>query len=550
MSADLSTGQRQRVALAAALLHEPELLFLDEPTGGVDPKGRRLFWDLIYELAAERGMTVLVTTHYMDEAEQCDRLAFILNGRLIADGTPHELKEGLRGRIFEVAPAAGGDPFEALAGWRARPRSTTPTSSAAGCASWRGRAEREARAARAVRPARLGRAVARGRFRVARPPAAGADGESGRMKRLFALTWKEFLQLKRDPITLRMIVFMPMLQTLIFGYAINYDVKHLKMVVLDEARSVESRELVAKMIATEYFRRGRPRGSLPELRSARRGAGVGRPRHRPQLRQGLPPRRAGARAADRQRLRHDDGDPGHVHRRGDRQRPLDPDAGAARRLERRDMPIDLRVRPWYNPDLKTASFIIPGLIAIILTFTLIQFTASAIVRERERGTLEQLQVTPATRTEIILGKILPFTLIGYVQLTMTILLMRYLFQIPIQGSILELYVVGLLFIAAVLGLGMLISTLATTQMQAMQMSTFFLLPFVFLSGYVFPIDGMPMIFQYISRIIPARYFIEVLRGIILRGAGLADLWRPVAWLIFYTILIIGLAVARFKKTAA
>ena len=114
MTGGLSTGQRQRVALAAALLHEPELLFLDEPTGGVDPKGRRLFWDLIYELAAERGMTVLVTTHYMDEAEQCDRLAFILNGRIIADGPPHGLKDGLRGRIFEVAPRDGVDPFEVL----------------------------------------------------------------------------------------------------------------------------------------------------------------------------------------------------------------------------------------------------------------------------------------------------------------------------------------------------------------------------------------------------------------------------------------------------
>jgi ABC-2 type transport system ATP-binding protein len=114
MTAGLSTGQRQRVALAAALLHEPELLFLDEPTGGVDPKGRRLFWDLIYELAAERGMTVLVTTHYMDEAQQCDRLAFILNGRIIADGPPQDLKDGLHGRIFEVAPGEGVDPFEEL----------------------------------------------------------------------------------------------------------------------------------------------------------------------------------------------------------------------------------------------------------------------------------------------------------------------------------------------------------------------------------------------------------------------------------------------------
>jgi ABC-2 type transport system ATP-binding protein len=121
MTAGLSTGQRQRVALAAALLHEPELLFLDEPTGGVDPKGRRLFWDLIYELAADRGMTVLVTTHYMDEAEQCDRLAFILNGRIIADGPPHGLKDGLRGRIFEVDPGAAADPFEELSRVKGEP---------------------------------------------------------------------------------------------------------------------------------------------------------------------------------------------------------------------------------------------------------------------------------------------------------------------------------------------------------------------------------------------------------------------------------------------
>ena len=119
LTESLSTGQRQRVALAASLLHEPELLFLDEPTGGVDPRGRRLFWDLIYELAAERGMTVLVTTHYMDEAEQCDRLAFILGGRLIAEGTPHDLKDDLRGRIFEASPA--GDPFAALAKVRGAP---------------------------------------------------------------------------------------------------------------------------------------------------------------------------------------------------------------------------------------------------------------------------------------------------------------------------------------------------------------------------------------------------------------------------------------------
>ena len=198
--------------------------------------------------------------------------------------------------------------------------------------------------------------------------------------------------------------------------------------------------------------------------------------------------------------------------------------------------------------MKTATFIIPGLVAIILTFSLIQFTASAIVRERERGTLEQLQVTPVTRIELILGKIVPFLLIGFFQFTTVLLLMRYLFGIPIRGSVPELYFVGFLFIAAVLGLGMFISTVAKTQMQAMQMSTFVLLPFVFLSGYVFPIDGMPKIFQLLTHVIPAKYFIQVMRGLVLRGATLRELWQPTLLLTVFTLTIIGLAVLRFKKT--
>jgi len=369
------------------------------------------------------------------------------------------------------------------------------------------------------------------------------------VKRLLALTWKEFLQLRRDRITVRMILLVPIMQTLIFGYAINYDVKHLKTVVLDEARSVESRDLVFKMAATEYFRVVGHVSSYEELRhvidSGRASVGLvidrnfGKDAHRGAPAHALLIVDASDTTTSSQAMSIASGIANGL---------------SVRVLARRagwawpQLPVDLRVRPWYNADLKTATFIIPGLIAIILTFTLIQFTASAIVRERERGTLEQLQVTPATRVEIILGKILPFTVIGYVQLTMTVVLMRFLFGIVIQGSVVELYLVGLLFIAAVLGLGMLISTVAKTQMQAMQMSTFVLLPFVFLSGYVFPIDGMPAVFQALSRVIPARYFIEVLRGIILRGAGLGELWQPVAWLTLYTVLIIGLAVARFKKT--
>jgi len=369
------------------------------------------------------------------------------------------------------------------------------------------------------------------------------------VKRLLALMRKEFLQLRRDTITLRMMVFIPVMQTFIFGYAINYDVKHMKTIVLDEDRSYDSRELVAKMGASQYFEVVGSVGSFDELRRAMDTGRV-----------------STALVIDR--------DYGESRRRGVPARALlivnasDTTtstqamaiaAGIANQLSVRtlarkagwkdaSLPVDVRVRPWYNPDLRTATFIIPGLIAIILTFTLIQFTAMAIVRERERGTLEQLQVTPVTRLEIILGKLFPFVLIGVFQLTLITVLMVKLFHVPIAGSVVQLYAAGLLFIAAVLGLGMLLSTVARTQMQAMQLSFLFLLPFVFLSGYVFPIDGMPRVFQLVTYAIPARYFIEVIRGIVLRGASLHELWQPMAWLTAYTVLIVAGAVLRFKKT--
>jgi ABC-2 type transport system permease protein len=371
------------------------------------------------------------------------------------------------------------------------------------------------------------------------------------MTRLLALTWKEFLQLKRDRMTLRMIVMVPLLQTLIFGYAINYDVKHLKTVVLDESRSFESRELVAKMTATEYFDVVKHVETMKEMQaeidSARASVGLvidrdfGRDRHRSMPAQAFLIVNASDSTTSSQAM---------AIMAGISQKMSIETLARSGGWTYKQMPIDLRVRPWYNPDLKTSRFIIPGLIAIILTFTLIQFTATAIVRERERGTLEQLQVTPATRAELILGKIAPFILIGYFQFTLAVLLMRYLFKVEIMGSVFELYIVGFLFMAAVLGLGMLISTIAETQMQASQMSMFFLLPFVFLSGFVFPLAGMPKIFQWISAIVPARYFIDVIRGIVLRGSSLVDLWQPTALLAAYTFLIITLAVARFKKTVA
>jgi ABC-2 type transport system permease protein len=370
------------------------------------------------------------------------------------------------------------------------------------------------------------------------------------MKRMLALAWKELLQIKRDSVTMRMIVAVPIMQLVIFGYAINYDVKHMQTVVLDESRTYESRELVAKMQATDYFDIIGRVDSYAELRTAIDSAHAmvglvidrdfGKDAHRGAPARALLVVNASDSTTSNQAMSIVSGIASGISLRS---------LSARSGWKAQGKPVDVRIRPWYNPEMRTANFIIPGLIAIVLTFTLVQFTAISIVKERELGTLEQLQVTPITRTELILGKILPFLLIGYVQTALMVVMMGWLFDVHVQGSIGALYLLTGLYIVAVLGLGMLISTITQTQMQASSMSAMLTMPFVFLSGYVFPIGGMPTIFQWLTQLVPANYAIEILRGIVLRGATMRDLQEPILWLSFYTFAIIGLAVMRFKKTA-
>jgi ABC-2 type transport system permease protein len=371
------------------------------------------------------------------------------------------------------------------------------------------------------------------------------------MQRLIALTLKEFRQLRRDTLTLRMIIMVPLMQMFIFGYAINFDVKHLTTVVFDESRSYDSRELVAKMAASEYFDIVGSVNSFQELRHALDSATAnvalvidreyGKDRHAGEPAHAMLIVNASDSTTSTQAMSIASGIATGISMQSLAMRA---------KWTAKAPPVDLRLRPWYNPDLRTANFIIPGLLAIILTFSLIMFTASSIVRERELGTLEQLQVTPLTRSQLIVGKILPFLVIGYIQLTLVVLLMRYLFHIQIVGSVPALYLLSGLYIASVLGLGIFVSTVAQTQMQATQMSMFFLLPFVFLSGYVFPIAGMPTFFQYLTYLIPANFFMQIIRGIVLRGATVSELWQPIAWLTFYTVTIIGFSIMRFQKTAS
>ncbi len=210
-------------------------------------------------------------------------------------------------------------------------------------------------------------------------------------------------------------------------------------------------------------------------------------------------------------------------------------------------PVPIEVRPYYNPERRTPVNIVPGLMGVILTMTMILFTAVAIVRERERGNLELLINTPVSSAELMIGKVVPYILIGLVQLALILAVGRLLFDVPVRGSVFELYVAAAAFIAANLSLGLFISTAAKTQFQAMQMTFFILLPSILLSGFMFPFDGMPVLAQWLGELLPNTHFIRLTRGIMLREAGLGDLLSEILFLLGFTLVAMTAAALRFTK---
>jgi ABC-2 type transport system permease protein len=212
------------------------------------------------------------------------------------------------------------------------------------------------------------------------------------------------------------------------------------------------------------------------------------------------------------------------------------------------LPLETRVRPRYNPGLRSPNYIVPGLVGVILTITLVLVTAMAIVRERERGTLEQLIVTPITKTELMLGKIAPYVGVGLIQMTTVLLLGRFVFNVPLTGNVFVLYGMALVFVVASLALGLFISTLVRTQQQAMQASFFFVLPNILLSGFMFPRQAMPAVFQWIGAFLPLTHFLKVLRGVLLKGVGVPELWKEIVILATFATVLIALSVRRFHKT--
>jgi ABC-type multidrug transport system permease subunit len=364
-----------------------------------------------------------------------------------------------------------------------------------------------------------------------------------------AIIYKETRHILRDPRTLFLMMLVPSLQLTIFGYAINLDVQHIPTVVYNLDGRAESRELVEAFHNSGYFDvKGHVMGDDALYREIVRGhASVGLK---------IPPD-----YTDRVLL----GQPVQVQVLIDgsnstiAMQALNVSSAITLRESIAQLaqnvgnnsgtpPVETRPRVLFNPDMRTANFMVPGLVGVILQLVTMLLTAFSIVREKENGTLEQLMVTPVSRLGLIIGKLVPYGVVGIVETASVLLLMRFLFQVPVAGSLPLLGAFTIIFLFTTLGLGLLISTIATNQMEALQVAFLIILPSILLSGFIFPQENMPYVIYLFGQIVPVTYFIRILRGIILRDAAFIDLWQNGAVLAVMGLVLLTIATTRFRKT--
>jgi ABC-2 type transport system permease protein len=368
--------------------------------------------------------------------------------------------------------------------------------------------------------------------------------------RFWGIVVKEFLQLRRDRITFAMVLGVPIAQLLLFGYAINTDPKDLPMAVIAADRSEFTRSYLAAMKTTGYFHIV---GELPDEEAGRAALARGDVQFvlnipvdftKRLLRGERPALLVEADATDPSAMATAIASVQQIVSqvaRKDLTGPLAKLSGGA-------PAFDVRLHKLYNPEGISQRNIVPGLMGVILTMTMVMMTGLAMTRERERGTMENLLATPVHPLEVITGKILPYIFIGLIQATIILLAARFLFGVPIVGSLASLYVVILVFVGAQLTVGITLSSLAQNQLQAMQLTFFYFLPSMLLSGFMFPFRGMPGWAQGIGSFLPMTYFNRLVRGILLKGNGFADLWPNLWPLLIFTIVVMTIAVRSYRKT--
>lgn len=370
------------------------------------------------------------------------------------------------------------------------------------------------------------------------------------MTRVLTLVWKEFVELRRSPQLLRIVLVAPIVQLAMLGYAATTDIRHVPLTVVDGDRSPRSRQLIERFAASPYFDVVRedegPAGVGDDLDRGRAWLGLvipvgfGDALERPGstgptvqvIADGTDANSSGVAIAYVQGLV------------GEFNTALAAERGA------RPSAIDGRVRIWFNPDLESRNFMVPGVLAVLLLIVTTNLTSMAIVREREIGTLDQLNVSPISRWEIILGKLLPYAVVGFVDALLVIAVAVLWFAVPLRGSVTLLLAASLVYLVCTLGLGLFVSTISSTQQQAMMTATFFILvPMMYLSGFIFPVENMPVVIQYVTTVIPLKYFLVIVRGIFLKGVGFDVLWPQFAAMAAWGAAVLALAGLRSSKRA-
>ncbi len=642
LAGNLSGGWKQRLALACSLVHEPEVLFLDEPTAGIDPVARRQLWDLLYELAAQ-GVTLLVTTHYMDEAERCTDIGYLYQSKLLVLGETADLKS-----LPEVTPA-GTQRFEIVVdraaeelgrlrqlpgvrdatlfgehihvlvdeswgesrlqdsfrdhGKQVEVRSIEPSLEDVFVTLTSAADARRARNEPPPETIRMSTSDANTSMQPGAAPlpspakplqqavdeevlsgATKPDGVLSQIPRenttnliherntrktkwrgplagIWAVLIKEFFHIRRQPTTLFFMLVVPVMQTIIFGWAINTQIENIPTIVMDLDGRPQARQFIDSFTNTRQFKiieHTRDYETFEQtIVSGRAKVGIILPAD-------YSDRLLASRQTQVQVLI--DGSDSQVattalnsanllgvnlsmalaKRKGEAIQF----APARDQFGSLALPIDVRSRLLFNPNLESAFFFVPGLVAIILQLVTLFLTSFTVVRERESGTLEQLFVTPVSRAGLLLGKLLPYAIVGLVEVMIVLTVMIYLFGVPVRGSMLLLITLSMLFVVCSLGLGLLVSTIAKTQVEALQFAFIIMLPSVLLSGFMFPRSEMPAPIYWATYAIPATYFIEILRGIVLRAAAATDLYGWIVGLSFCCVVILTLSITRFRKQLA
>jgi ABC-2 type transport system permease protein len=385
-----------------------------------------------------------------------------------------------------------------------------------------------------------------------------------KLAKVRAIAVKEYRQAARDPLTLAMLLGLPTMMLLLYGYAVNFDVRHVRLAIEDRDKSAASRELASAFVNSGYFDlvadlpAGSDLGRLTERRRAAailvvpetygRDVAAGRTARVQLVLDGADANTATTVLGYASAVAGEANVAVVRAARGARRAPGQGASSGTAAATAGAAPIDYEPRVWYNPELKSTQFLVPGLIGFILMLTAVLSTAMSVVREKERGTMEQLRVSSLSPGELLIGKTVPYLSISLAATVIILAAARVLFGVVVRGSYLDLFVVTFIYLVGALGLGLLVSSIADSQAMAFQLgASTSMLPAILLSGFIFPIRAMPAAVRAITYAVPARYFLVVLRGVILKGAGLAPYGRDMAFLVAYALVVLGLAFARLTR---